>query len=188
MEKVSKKMETARQSWKSRDPNLGRADESTNFAMAAAAPAAGKRKRNLSEDDAYLILNNKSVVLILTLPVHRPLPPKFALARVLARRPLNLPACRYTPAMILTALQEVAQHAERRRIDWRALVARTATGITSAREYQMLWRYFAYGHEFDWNVDESAQPLVCTPGLFCQFQLCLLATIMRRTCSGSIFF
>jgi hypothetical protein len=55
-EKVSKK-------WKSRDPNLGRADESTNFAMAA-APAAGKRKRNLSEDDAYLILNNKSVVLI----------------------------------------------------------------------------------------------------------------------------
>jgi hypothetical protein len=55
----------------------------------------------------------------------------------------------------------VSQHAERRRIDWRALAAKTATGITSAREYQMLWRYLAYRHDFVENVDRSAQPLVC---------------------------
>jgi hypothetical protein len=31
-----------------------------------------------------------------------------------------------------------------RRIDWRAVVVKSAMGITSAREYQMLWRHFAY--------------------------------------------
>lgn len=100
----------------------------------AAAPAAGKRKRDFSEDDVYLILH------------------------------------KYTPATILTALQEVAQHAGRRRIDWRALVAKTATGITSAREYQMLWRYFAYRHDFVENVDESAQPLGDESDLECEIE------------------
>ncbi|KAM0858156.1 hypothetical protein ACQ4PT_047997 [Festuca glaucescens] len=103
--------------------------------MAAAAPATGKRKRDFSDDDVYLILH------------------------------------KYTPTTILTALQEVSQHAERRRIDWRALVAKTATGITSAREYQMLWRYFAYRHDFVELVDDSAQPLVYSLELFRQFQL-----------------
>ena len=59
-------------------------------------------------------------------------------------------------------LQEVAQHAEGRRIDWRALVGKSATGITSAREYQMLWRHFAYQHELAESVDAGAQPLVRT--------------------------
>ncbi|XP_051216990.1 uncharacterized protein [Lolium perenne] len=89
----------------------------------AAAPATGKRKRDLSEDDVYLILH------------------------------------KYSPTQVLTVLQEVSQHAERRRIDWRALVAKTATGITSARDYQMLWRYLAYGHDFVELVDTTAQPL-----------------------------
>ncbi|KAK1661536.1 hypothetical protein QYE76_049695 [Lolium multiflorum] len=106
------------------------------MAAAAAAPSAGKRKRDLSEDDAYLILH------------------------------------KYTPAKILTALQEVSQQAERRRIDWRALAAKTATGITSAREYQMLWRYLAYRHDFVENVDRSAQPLGDESDLECDIEPC----------------
>ncbi|CAM0884743.1 unnamed protein product [Alopecurus aequalis] len=100
-----------------------------------AAPAAGKRKRDFCEDDAYLILH----------------PDKHG----------------YTPATILTALQEVAQHAGRRRVDWTALVAKTATGIKSAREYQMLWRYLAYGHHF---VDDTAQPLDDESDLECEIE------------------
>jgi hypothetical protein len=53
----------------------------------------------------------------------------------------------------------VAQHAEGRRIDWRAVVGKSATGITSAREYQMLWRHFAYNHVLDDTVDAGDQPL-----------------------------
>jgi hypothetical protein len=70
---------------------------------------------------------------------------------------------RYAPGTILTALQEVAQHAEGRRIDWRAVVGKSATGITSAREYQMLWRHFAYHHDLEDSVDAGDQPLVCNP-------------------------
>ncbi|CAD6244199.1 unnamed protein product [Miscanthus lutarioriparius] len=66
---------------------------------------------------------------------------------------------RYAPGTILTALQEVAQHAEGRRIDWRAVVGKSATGITSAREYQMLWRHFAYRHDLEDSVDAGEEPL-----------------------------
>ena len=65
--------------------------------------------------------------------------------------------------MILTALQEVAQHTDGRRIDWRAVVANSTMGITSARKYQMLWRHFAYHHDIDESVDAYDQPLVCNP-------------------------
>ncbi|KAF7101196.1 hypothetical protein CFC21_102588 [Triticum aestivum] len=100
-----------------------------------AAAAAGKRKRDLSEDEVYLILH------------------------------------KYSPATILTVLQEVAQHAERRSIDWRALVAKTATGITSAREYQMLWRYIAYRHDFIENAEDiGAQPLGDESDLECEIE------------------
>ncbi|XP_044427318.1 nascent polypeptide-associated complex subunit alpha, muscle-specific form [Triticum aestivum] len=100
-----------------------------------AAAAGAKRKRDLSEDEVYLILH------------------------------------KYSPATILTALQEVAQHAERRSIDWRALVAKTATGITSAREYQMLWRYIAYRHDFIENTEDiGAQPLGDESDLECEIE------------------
>ncbi|PWZ40432.1 putative protein phosphatase 2C 48 [Zea mays] len=66
---------------------------------------------------------------------------------------------RYHPGMILTALQEVAQHTDGRRIDWTAVVAKSTTGITSARKYQMLWRHFAYHHDIDESVDAYDQPL-----------------------------
>jgi hypothetical protein len=55
----------------------------------------------------------------------------------------------------------VAQHAEGgRRIDWKAVVGKSATRITSAREYQMLWRHFAYNHDLDEALDAGDQPLV----------------------------
>jgi hypothetical protein len=44
-------------------------------------------------------------------------------------------------------------------------VGKSATGITSAREYQMLWRHFAYGHELAESVDAGSSPLVRTPAL-----------------------
>lgn len=66
---------------------------------------------------------------------------------------------RYAPSTILTALQEVAQHADGRRIDWRAVVGKSTTGITSAREYQMLWRHVAYHHDLDESVTGGDQPL-----------------------------
>ncbi|KAK3154326.1 hypothetical protein QOZ80_2BG0189100 [Eleusine coracana subsp. coracana] len=77
---------------------------------------------------------------------------------------------RYAPATILTALQEVAQHAEGRRIDWKALVGKSATGITSAREYQMLWRHFAYQHELAESVDAGASPLGDDSDLECELE------------------
>ncbi|XP_039844618.1 uncharacterized protein LOC120704321 isoform X2 [Panicum virgatum] len=79
--------------------------------------------------------------------------------RALSEDDVYLLLNRYAPGTILTALQEVAQHAEGRRIDWRAVVRKSATGITSAREYQMLWRHFAYNHDLDETVDAADQPL-----------------------------
>jgi hypothetical protein len=99
--------------------------------------------------------------------------------RVLFHRAAPNPSSprRYAPGTILTALQEVAQHAEGRRIDWRAVVGKSATGITSAREYQMLWRHFAYNHVLDDTVDAGDQPLVrnrtrsSKPRFGCSFRL-----------------
>lgn len=44
---------------------------------------------------------------------------------------------------ILTLLREVAQ-VSGVRIDWDKLVENTSTGISDAREYQLLWRHLAY--------------------------------------------
>ncbi|EMS60843.1 Telomeric repeat-binding factor 1 [Triticum urartu] len=118
-----------------------------------AAAAGAKRKRDLSEDEVYLILHKS--VLLLDLRATRRFSP--ARPRVLVRRSI--------------LLQEVAQHTERRSINWRALVAKTATGITSAREYQMLWRYIAYGHDFVENVEDgSPQPLGDESDLECEIE------------------
>ncbi|XP_064968540.1 uncharacterized protein LOC103987682 isoform X1 [Musa acuminata AAA Group] len=65
---------------------------------------------------------------------------------------------RYNPTTILTLLQEVSEAAGVR-IDWNALVKRTATGITSAREYQMLWRHLAYHHTLLETIEDGAEPL-----------------------------
>ncbi|CAD5315800.1 unnamed protein product [Arabidopsis thaliana] len=49
----------------------------------------------------------------------------------------------YDTVTILKLLQEMAYYAEAK-MDWNELVKKTSTGITSAREYQLLWRHLAY--------------------------------------------
>lgn len=79
---------------------------------------------------------------------------------------------RYQPATILTMLQEMGkQVGAGKGIDWRALVRRTSTGITSAREYQMLWRHLAYGHEFVESVEPASLPLDDGSDLECEIEI-----------------
>ncbi|XP_042472975.1 uncharacterized protein LOC122055557 [Zingiber officinale] len=67
---------------------------------------------------------------------------------------------RYDLSMLLTLMQEVYEVADAAvKIDWNALVEKTATGITNAREYQMLWRYLAYRHPLLDKIEEGAEPL-----------------------------
>lgn len=63
---------------------------------------------------------------------------------------------------MLTLLQEVAKVADVK-IDWNELVKKTNTGISSAREYQMLWRHLAYRNALLERLDEEDQPLVSLP-------------------------
>lgn len=65
---------------------------------------------------------------------------------------------RYTATTMLTLLQEVAQ-VEESKIDWNEMVKKTTTGITNAREYQMVWRHLAYRQVLLDKVDDDAQPL-----------------------------
>lgn len=51
--------------------------------------------------------------------------------------------CRYDTITILKLLQEMAYYADTK-MDWNELVKKTSTGITNAREYQLLWRHLAY--------------------------------------------
>ncbi|XP_042472978.1 uncharacterized protein LOC122055558 isoform X3 [Zingiber officinale] len=67
---------------------------------------------------------------------------------------------RYNLSTPLTLLQEVYEVADTDvKIDWHALVKKTATGITNAREYQMLWRHLAYRHPLLDKIEEGAEPL-----------------------------
>lgn len=66
---------------------------------------------------------------------------------------------RYSVRTILTLLREVAQVSEVR-IDWDKLVKNSSTGISNAREYQMLWRHLAYRHTLLENMDCLTGPLV----------------------------
>ncbi|KAK1301149.1 hypothetical protein QJS10_CPB13g00223 [Acorus calamus] len=65
---------------------------------------------------------------------------------------------RYTATTVLALLQEVA-HSPAAKFDWNALVKKTATGISSAREYQMLWRHLAYRDSLVERFDDGAEPL-----------------------------
>lgn len=51
---------------------------------------------------------------------------------------------RYTATTVLALLQEVAHWPPEVKIDWNQLVAKTTTGISNAREYQMVWHHLAY--------------------------------------------
>lgn len=77
--------------------------------------------------------------------------------------PLYFVHNRYPATTVVTLLQEVSQVAScAPKIDWKKLVGRTATGITSAREYQMLWRHLAYRDKLLEKIEENAEPLVCS--------------------------
>ncbi|XP_057974255.1 uncharacterized protein LOC131162110 [Malania oleifera] len=65
---------------------------------------------------------------------------------------------RYKATTVLSLLQEVAQSADAK-IDWNALVKKTSTGISDAREYQMLWRHLAYRHSLLDKLEDGAEPL-----------------------------
>ncbi|BFG19448.1 hypothetical protein CerSpe_057230 [Prunus speciosa] len=65
---------------------------------------------------------------------------------------------RYKVGNVLQLLQEVA-HSQDVKIDWNRLVEKTSTGISNAREYQMLWRHLAYSEAFVDKFDNGAQPV-----------------------------
>ncbi|KAJ0972023.1 hypothetical protein J5N97_019982 [Dioscorea zingiberensis] len=65
---------------------------------------------------------------------------------------------RYSATTILSLLHEVSQFSGVK-IDWKALVKRSSTGISSAREYQMLWRHLAYRDSLLEKVEDGAEPL-----------------------------
>ncbi|KAG1369860.1 chitinase-like protein PB1E7.04c [Cocos nucifera] len=65
---------------------------------------------------------------------------------------------RYSATSILALLQEISQFAGPK-LDWNALVKRTSTGITNAREYQMLWRHLAYHDKLLDKVEDRSEPL-----------------------------
>lgn len=60
---------------------------------------------------------------------------------------------------VLGLLQEVEQSAGAK-IDWREVAKNSSTGISSAREYQMLWRHLAYGETLIDQLDHDAEPIV----------------------------
>lgn len=69
---------------------------------------------------------------------------------------------RYTATTVLALLQEVAHWPPEVKIDWNQLVAKTTTGISNAREYQMVWHHLAY-REALLDKFDNGTPLVCFP-------------------------
>lgn len=65
---------------------------------------------------------------------------------------------RYSATTVLALLHEVTKCASAK-IDWNSLVKNTATGITNAREYQMLWRHLAYRETLAEKYEDDAQLL-----------------------------
>ncbi|KAF7830020.1 flocculation protein FLO11 isoform X2 [Senna tora] len=76
---------------------------------------------------------------------------------------------KYDAVTILTLVQEISRHADVK-IDWNEVVKNTATGISNAREYQMIWRHIAYGHELLDHVEDGAEPLDDDSDLDCELE------------------
>ncbi|OIV96603.1 hypothetical protein TanjilG_28460 [Lupinus angustifolius] len=70
---------------------------------------------------------------------------------------------------VLTLLQEIA-HSPNSKIDWNELVKKTSTGISNAREYQMLWRHLAYRDALPENAAAPAEPLDDDSDLECELE------------------
>ncbi|XP_042960031.1 uncharacterized protein LOC122295068 isoform X1 [Carya illinoinensis] len=76
---------------------------------------------------------------------------------------------RYTATTVLALLCEVA-HCSDVNIDWEALAKNTSTGISDAREYQMLWRHLAYHHALLDKFEDGAHPLDDDSDLECEVE------------------
>ncbi|GLT79924.1 hypothetical protein SLA2020_513900 [Shorea laevis] len=76
---------------------------------------------------------------------------------------------RYTATTLLALLQEVA-HSAKVKLNWKELVKKTSTGISNAREYQMLWRHLAYREGLAEKFEDGAEPLEDDSDLECELQ------------------
>ncbi|KFK43270.1 hypothetical protein AALP_AA1G102200 [Arabis alpina] len=76
---------------------------------------------------------------------------------------------RYDVKTILRLLQEMSYYSEVK-MDWNELVKKTTTGITNAREYQLLWRHLSYRYPL-LPVDEDAQPLDDDSDMECELEV-----------------
>ncbi|KAJ0085400.1 hypothetical protein Patl1_08666 [Pistacia atlantica] len=86
---------------------------------------------------------------------------------------------RYTANTVLALLQEVAQ-SPGVKLDWNALVKKTSTGISNAREYQMLWRHLAYRNPLLEKLEDGASPLVVLGrSVTCSLILALLSSSIK---------
>ncbi|KEH35728.1 myb-like DNA-binding domain protein [Medicago truncatula] len=77
---------------------------------------------------------------------------------------------RYDVATVLTVFQELSHYAADENFNWNELVKKTTTGISTAREYQMLWRHLAYGYSFPEDLDQEAQPMDDDSDLDCELE------------------
>lgn len=68
--------------------------------------------------------------------------------------------CRYDPTTVFTVLQELSHYPAWKKFDWDELVKKTSSGISNAREYQMLWRHLAYRYSLPEDF-EADVPMVC---------------------------
>lgn len=76
---------------------------------------------------------------------------------------------RYAVTTILALLQEVEQFADSK-LSWKELVKKTTTGISNAREYQMLWRHLAYREGLDEKLEDVVEPLDDDSDLECELE------------------
>ncbi|CAI8585807.1 unnamed protein product [Vicia faba] len=71
---------------------------------------------------------------------------------------------KYDARTVLTLLQEVASNAGWK-INWKELVKKSSTGISSVKEYRILWRHLAYANSL---VDHDFQDLDDDSDLECE--------------------
>ncbi|CAN7039992.1 unnamed protein product [Brassica oleracea var. botrytis] len=77
---------------------------------------------------------------------------------------------RYDAETILRLLQEMAFYSDVKKMDWNELVKKTTTGITNAREFQMLWRHLSYRDPLLPLVEDDAQPLEDDSDVECELE------------------
>ncbi|KAG6391351.1 hypothetical protein SASPL_149105 [Salvia splendens] len=65
---------------------------------------------------------------------------------------------RYSLETVFALMQEMEQAAGAK-IDWADMAKNSATGISCAREYHMLWRHLAYGEALIDQLDSDAEPM-----------------------------